>query len=76
MASFAISDISGFSDRGLQDALERMRPLFTDRSPFINPPKAAERVQWIRSELVCEVGFAEWTDDEQLRQTYLLRLTG
>ena len=26
--------------------------------------KTAERVQWIRPELVCEVAFAEWTDDE------------
>jgi bifunctional non-homologous end joining protein LigD len=63
---------TGFSERGLQDALDRMRPLFTDRSPFVNPPRLAERVQWVRPKLVCEVAFAEWTDDEQLRQTTFL----
>ena len=56
----------------MQEALERMRPLFTNRSPFVNPPKLAERVQWIRPELVCEVALAEWTDDEQLRKTTFL----
>jgi bifunctional non-homologous end joining protein LigD len=64
---------TGFSERGLQEALKRMKPLFTEKSPFINPPKIAERVQWVRPELVCEVAFAEWTDDEQLRQTTFLR---
>ena len=63
---------TGFSDRGLQDALERMRPLLITQSPFVNPPKLAERVQWIRPELVCEVAFAEWTDDGELRQTSFL----
>lgn len=65
---------TGFSNQGLQEALERMRPLFADKSPFINPPKLSERVQWIRPELVCQVVFAEWTDDEQLRQTTFLGL--
>ena len=63
---------TGFSERGLQAALDRMRPLFTAKSPFVNPPKIPERVQWVRPELVCEVAFAEWTDDEQLRQTTFL----
>jgi ATP-dependent DNA ligase len=36
-----------------------------DRSPFINTHKLPERV-------VCEVAFAEWIDDEQLRQTTFL----
>jgi bifunctional non-homologous end joining protein LigD len=53
-------------------AKRRPRPLFTDRSPFVNPPKVPERVQWVRPELVCQVVFAEWTDDEQLRQTTFL----
>ena len=34
--------------------------------------KTAERVQWIRPELVCEVAFAEWTDHGELRQTTFL----
>ena len=63
---------SGFSEKGLEDAIERMKPLFTDKSPFVNPPKLAERVQWIRPELVCEVAYVEWTEDGELRQTTFL----
>src|ERR1700756_2836484 len=29
---------SGFSEKGLKEAVERMKPLFTDKSPFVNPP--------------------------------------
>ena len=49
-----------------------MQPLFTDKSPFENPPKVKERVQWVKPQQVCEIAFAEWTDDEQLRQTTFL----
>jgi bifunctional non-homologous end joining protein LigD len=51
-----------------------MAPLFAGKSSFVNPPKLEERVQWIRPELVCEVAFAEWTEDEQMRQTTFLGL--
>ena len=52
--------------------MRRMKPLFTDKSPFVNPPKIPEKIQWIEPRLVCEVAFAEWTEDEQLRQTTFL----
>jgi len=29
---------SGFSEKGLKDAVERMKPLFIDKCPFVNPP--------------------------------------
>ncbi len=63
---------SGFSERGLQETIERLRPLFIDRSPVANPPKIPERIQWVRPKLVCEVAFAEWTQDGELRQTTFL----
>jgi bifunctional non-homologous end joining protein LigD len=63
---------SGFSEKGLRDALERMKPLFTDKSPFENPPRVPERIQWVKPELVCEISFAEWTEDGELRQTVFL----
>ena len=28
---------SGFSEKGLKDALERMKPLYTEESPFVSP---------------------------------------
>ena len=69
--------ISGTPDRdsarnGIDDALHRMKPLFTSKSPFENPPKIKEEIPWIEPKLVCEVSFAEITADEQLRQTTFL----
>jgi bifunctional non-homologous end joining protein LigD len=43
-----------------------------EKSPFENPPKVKEKIQWIEPKLVCEVAYAEMTDDEQLRQTTFL----
>jgi bifunctional non-homologous end joining protein LigD len=63
---------TGFSERGMKEATERMKPLFTNRSPVENPPKIPEKIQWVRPELVCEVAFAEWTQDGELRQTTFL----
>jgi bifunctional non-homologous end joining protein LigD len=42
--------------------------------PFENPPKIPEKIQWVKPKLVCEVAFAEWTEDEQMRQTTFLSL--
>ena len=63
---------SGFSEKGLKDAVERMKPLFIDKCPFVNPPNVKEKIQWVRPKLVCEVEYAELTADEQLRQTTFL----
>jgi bifunctional non-homologous end joining protein LigD len=49
-----------------------MKPLFTDKCPFVNPPKIKEKIQWVRPKLVCEIEYAELTADEQLRQTTFL----
>jgi bifunctional non-homologous end joining protein LigD len=63
---------SGFSEKGLRDALERMKPLFTNKSPFENPPRIPEKIQWVKPKLVCEIAFAEWTRGGELRQTVFL----
>ncbi len=63
---------SGFSEKGLQETLKRLRPLFTDKAPVWNPPNIPERIQWVQPKLVCEVAFAEWTQDGELRQTTFL----
>ena len=63
---------SGFSEKGLKDAVERMKPLYIDKSPFVNPPSIKEKIQWVRPKLVREIEYAELTDDEQLRQTTFL----
>jgi bifunctional non-homologous end joining protein LigD len=65
---------SGFSDKMIKEILKQLRPLFTDKSPFNNPPKIPERIQWVKPKPVCEVAYAEWTSDGQMRQTTFLGL--
>jgi bifunctional non-homologous end joining protein LigD len=65
---------TGFSEKGLKEALDRLKPLFTDKPTVENPPKIPEKIQWVRPNLVCEVAFAEWTTDGELRQTTFLGL--
>jgi len=45
-------------------ALDRLKLLFMDRSPVENPPKIRERIQWVQPKLLCEVAYAEWTEDD------------
>jgi bifunctional non-homologous end joining protein LigD len=63
---------SGFSEKELKETIELLKPLFIDKSPVENPPKIPEKIQWVQPKLVCEVAFAEWTEDEQMRQTTFL----
>jgi bifunctional non-homologous end joining protein LigD len=63
---------SRFSEKGLKDAVDRMRPLFIDKCPFVNPPNIKEKIQWVRPKLVRELEYAELTADDQLRQTTFL----
>jgi bifunctional non-homologous end joining protein LigD len=65
---------TGFSEKGLKEAIDRLKPLFTDKSPVENPPKIPEKIQWVQPRLVCEVAFAESTLDGELRQTTFLGL--
>ena len=63
---------SGFTEKGLKDAVDKMKPLFTEKCPFFNPPNIKEKIQWVQPTLVCEVEYAELTADDQLRQTTFL----
>jgi bifunctional non-homologous end joining protein LigD len=63
---------TGFTEKGLAEAIERLTPVFTDKPTVENPPKIPEKIQWVEPKLVCEVAYAEWTEDEQLRQTTFL----
>ena len=65
---------TGFSENGMRETIERLKPLFIDKPSVENPPKIPEKIQWVKPKLVCEVAFAEWTEDEQMRQTTFLSL--
>jgi bifunctional non-homologous end joining protein LigD len=72
---------TGFSDALLKSLLERLKPLARQECPFANLPMtrsgpfgqgltAADlrACTWVEPVLVCEVQFAEWTREGQLRQ--------
>jgi bifunctional non-homologous end joining protein LigD len=60
-----------FPDPGVEK-IDRLKPLFTNKPTVENPPKIPEKIQWVQPALVCEVAFAEWTVDGELRQTAFL----
>jgi len=64
----------GFDRRGLADMMARLARLASSRSPFADPPKAAETMHWVRPHLVVEVKFGEWTRDGLMRQPIFLGL--
>jgi bifunctional non-homologous end joining protein LigD len=64
----------GFNSQSLQRIYKLMKPLETDRCPFIVKPKTNEPVQWIKPKLIAEVKFSEWTADARMRQPIFLGL--
>jgi bifunctional non-homologous end joining protein LigD len=64
---------TGYSDATLAMLAKRLKPLVRKRSPFAvgTPPKD---VTFVKPELVCECGFAEWTRQGLLRQPSFLGL--
>jgi bifunctional non-homologous end joining protein LigD len=54
------------------DFVPPMKPLLTEKCPFVNPPNIKEKIQWVRPKLVSQVGYAESTADDQLGQTAFL----
>ena len=63
---------TGFSEKGLAEAIDRLRPFFANNPPVENPPKIPEKIQWVQPKLVCEAAYAQWTEDGRLRQTTFL----
>jgi bifunctional non-homologous end joining protein LigD len=65
---------TGFDRATLRDLAERLRPLRRDSSPFADEIRPARDVTWAEPELVCQVGFTEWTGDGRLRHPRFLGL--
>lgn len=59
---------TGYSDEILKFLCGLFSPLVTDRSPFENNDVPTREVNWLKPELVAEIGFAEWTRYDKLRQ--------
>ena len=58
---------TGFTDRTLEELNQKLKPLATDKSPFVAgaaPPRAAH---FVKPKIVAEFEFVEWTRGGQLR---------
>jgi bifunctional non-homologous end joining protein LigD len=65
---------TGFDRKMLETAYAKLAPLVTEQSP-LGPEKGFPRkVTWVRPELVCEVKYANWTEDGKLRAPVFMGL--
>jgi bifunctional non-homologous end joining protein LigD len=60
---------TGFTQKISSALLARLRPLARTTSPFAPPPAGplAKSAHFVEPALVCNVAFAEWTDDDKVR---------
>ena len=65
---------TGFDERELQRVSKLLKARAIARSPFANPIKSNETAHWVTPDLVAQVRFTEWTDDEKLRHPVYLGL--
>lgn len=67
---------SGFSARDLEDIRQTLEPLITRECPFSAAPDTNAPVSWVKPQLVCEVSFSGWTEDNVMRHPVFLRMRG
>jgi len=65
---------TGYTQATLHDLGLRLRGLETAGPAFVDARPIPRGVHWTRPELVAQIGFAEWTSDERLRQPRFLGL--
>lgn len=65
---------SGFNQKSLVDMHKKLEPLITDTCPFKKKPKTNMPAVWVKPELVAEVKFQEWTNENILRIPIFLGL--
>jgi len=65
---------SGFDDRSLARMQARLKALQRRTCPFSEKPVVNGAVTWVEPELVAELEFQSWTEDDHLRAPVFLRL--
>jgi len=67
---------TGFSESAMKDLETKFQSLKRPEAPFRNAPKPKtnEVITWLEPELVAEIKFAEWTEDNLLRQASFIGL--
>ncbi|WP_434776479.1 DNA ligase D [Pseudomonas oryzihabitans] len=61
---------TGFTAAMLKQLHARFQPLIVERPPVVDPPKGAayREVTWLKPEQLCEIAYAEMTQDRIVRQ--------
>jgi bifunctional non-homologous end joining protein LigD len=65
---------TGFDRKKLEMVYAKLAPLITSDSPFGSEKGLPRKVTWTRPELVCEVKYANWTEDGKLRAPVFMGL--
>ncbi len=65
---------SGFDERTLAKVKARLEPLQRSSCPFTEEPELNAPTTWVAPEVVAEIAFQSWTDDDHLRAPVFLRL--
>lgn len=65
---------TGYTQQILKELHEKFTPYFIDKSPLEEKIPLRDKIQWIKPKFICQVKFAEWTQDNQLRQPVYLGL--
>jgi bifunctional non-homologous end joining protein LigD len=65
---------TGFDEQTLQSLRRKFQPLIQSKPPFV-PDSIRERdVSFLKPKLIAQISFAEWTEDDKLRQPVFLGL--
>ncbi|KFF03018.1 DNA ligase D [Flavobacterium reichenbachii] len=65
---------TGFTQQTLKELHEKFEPYFLDKSPLEEKNPVRDKIQWIKPKFIAQVKFAEWTQDNHLRQPVYLGL--
>jgi bifunctional non-homologous end joining protein LigD len=65
---------TGFNAKLIDELMERMKPLETDKPPVEAPRADRKGAHWLKPELVAEIAFSEFTDDGILRHPSFIAL--
>jgi bifunctional non-homologous end joining protein LigD len=65
---------TGFDAKMLNTLYKKFKPLFIKTSPVKEIIKNDTKIQWLKPEIICQVKFSEWTQEEHMRHPVFLGL--
>jgi bifunctional non-homologous end joining protein LigD len=74
MLGFAGNVGTGFNQKSLDYVYKVLKPLVTNKSPFLEIPRIPERITWVEPKVVCSVKYMEWIKGGRLRAPVFLGL--